>query len=278
MKESKREIEMQQKIWLKRALQRMVNYQIKEMADGKPISDVIYLDSNCILRSKDERINHIIRLQEDGIFENNQFKDAKTGLTQKGYNRWYDKTMENTFFNTIKANDIFKLNVFFLKYNDLGNLFLNHGSEELNREVYGGYSIYKILKSLKHIDPFLLFNLLFKNVSIEKINDNEYITGIFENKDGKIQKFASQFSSKNIYLVNENNNLKEYMDMHEFMFKYYKKQIFEVINSTNNALDYFLCPEEGLGKYSYDDDICDSVKEIASSKTYKKVKEEKMYL
>lgn len=43
MKETKREIERQQKIWFKRALQRMVNYQIKEMSNGKPISDVIYL-------------------------------------------------------------------------------------------------------------------------------------------------------------------------------------------------------------------------------------------
>lgn len=273
LKES--ELREYNKIWQKRRLHRYVNYQISQIKGERSFDDVFSLFDEKMLRSDDPEIYRLIRLAEDGIFERHQFVDAKPNLTQSGYNRWYNNAMKNTFFHTILAKDIFSVS----DYNgtsytgDLVSLVKRHSSEELSFKMSSGYSINQILRSLGHIDPFLMFNLIFQDVSIEKINDVDFVVGTFESENGQLKKFASNFREKDLYTLSDDGELKKFMNMYEFMFKHYRKPIFEVINSVNNAVDYFLCPGEGLGSYSYDRDISEGVEEITKSQTYKKVKE-----
>ena len=264
-------------IWQRRRLQKYVNYQISRLCGNRPINEVIKLDSNYILQSDVEEINKLIRLSEDGIFERHQFRDAKTNLTQLGYNRWYNNTMKNTFFFTIKAGDIFNASNYSPFYTgELDKLLNSHSSEEINRSAFSGYSIFRLLKSLNYIDPFLIFSLICKNIKLENIDNFDYVTGIFERKNGETKKLAANFRDKNLYIFDEKGKLKRLMNIYEFMFKFYRKPIFDIINSVNNRVDYFLCPGEGLDSYSYDKDISDSVQEIMKSKTYQRVRTDKV--
>ena len=261
-------------IWQRRRLQRFVNYQINQLKGEKSLDEVLILYNDVMLRSDNPDIYHLIRLSEDGIFERHQFKDAKPNLTQLGYNRWYNDAIKNTFCHTIRTGEIFSASNYDMRYYNgkLNSILDSHSSEELNYQSFSGYSIYQILKSLDYINPFLLFNLIFEDVTIEKINGIDFVTGFFENENGEKRKFAANFGEKDLYILNQNGNIKKIMNMYEFMFKYYKKPIFEVINSVNNAIDYYLCPGEGLYSYSYDKDISEKVSEITSSNVYKKVK------
>lgn len=264
-------------IWQRRRLQRFVNYQISKICGDRPNGEIIKLDSTYILRSDDAEINKLIRLNEDGIFERHQFSDAKPNLTQLGYNRWFNNAMRNAFFFTIKAGDIFNASNYNPYYTGgIDKLLDGHSSEEINHSAFSGYSIYRLLKSLDYIDPFLVFNLICKNVRLENIDNLDYVTGIFEMENGEIKKLAANFRDKNLYIFNEKGKLKRLMNIYEFMFKFYRKPIFDVINSVNNKVDYFLCPGEGLDSYSYDKEISANVQGIVKSKTYQKIREEKV--
>lgn len=269
-KSEKKEYE---EIYQRRTLQKFVNYKISRLCGDTPIDEVIKLDSSYILRSDVEEINKLIRFSEDGIFERHQFRDAKPNLTQLGYNRWYNNTMENTFFFTIKAGDIFNASNYSSYYiGELDRLLDGHSSEEINRLAFSGYSIYRLIKSLDYIDPFLVFSLICKNTKLENIDNLNYVTGVFEKENGEIKKLAANFRDKNLYVFDEKGKLKRLMNIYEFMFKFYRKPIFDVINSVNNEVNYFMCPGEGLDSYSYDKDISASVQEIVKSKTYQRIR------
>lgn len=264
-------------IWQRRRLQRFVNYQISRLCGDTPIDEVIKLDSSYTLRSDVEEINKLIRFSEDGIFERHQFRDSKANLTQLGYNRWYNNTMKNTFFFTIQAGDIFNASNYSPYYTgELDKLLDGHSSEEINRSAFSGYSIYRLIKSLDHIDPFLVFCLICKNTKLENIDNLDYVTGVFESENGETKKLAANFRDKNLYVFDKKGILKRLMNIYEFMFKFYRKPIFDVINSINNEVDYFLCPGEGLDNYSYDKDISASVQEIVKSKTYQRIRADKV--
>lgn len=263
-------------IWQRRRLQRFVNYQITQIRGDKPFDEVFELYDGVMLKSNNPELYQLIRLSEDGIFERHQFTDAKPNLTKSGYNRWYNDAMKNTFFHTIRTSEIFSASNYNMTHytGNLNSIINKHSKEELNYKAFSGYSIYQTLKSLNYIDPFLLFNLLFQNVTIKKINGIDFVVGTLEKENGEIRNIAANFQEKNLYILTANGNLKKFMNMYEFMFKYYKKPIFNIINSVNNVVDYYLCPGEGLEKYHYDKDISENVREITSSNIYKKVKKE----
>ena len=263
-------------IWQRRRLQRYINYQINQLRGEIPLDNVIEFRDEGMLTSKVPEIYQLIRLSEDGIYERHQFKDARQDLTPRGYNRWFNNAMSNTFFHTIRTSDIFSTSDYDIHFYSgrLNLLFDTHSPEEINNKSFSGYSIFQVIKSLDYIDPFLLFNLVFTEVTIEKINGINYVVGIFTNEKREKRKFAANFSEKDLYIVTKNGSIKKFMNMYEFLFKYYRKPIFEVINSINHVVDRWLCPNEGLASYRFDKEISANVSEITSSKVYSKVRKE----
>lgn len=263
-------------IWFRRRLHRFINYQINLLKGDRSLDDIFELYDGCMLRSSDEDINHLIRMMEDGVFERHQFKDASDGLSSNDYSNWYSSVVNNSYFYTVPVKTVLSVSDFNKLYytGEINDLFKDHSAEEINHENFSGYSIYQIIRSLNNIDPFMLFNLVFSDVKIEKINGIDHVTGVMKLPDGFSKKVAANFGDKNLYVIDEKGKLHEFMNMYGFLFRYYKKPMFDVFNSVNSVIDGFICPGEGIIPCNTVSEICDGVRDITSSKVYQKVKKD----
>jgi len=212
--------------------------------------------------------NEIMKFRNNHIYESYQFIDAPVDLQKEKYNEWY-KMMSNHFFYTVQVKRV-------INSEDWWRLFKNHSPNEVDLKGFSGYSIHTISKTLSYIDPYLMALLIFKDVKIENINGLEFVTGIYTKNDGTLVKFGANFLENTLYTVRDDNSLREFINMYDFFFTHFKKPIFYMLNSVNEAIDYHLCPNEGIGDYTYDKEICSNIRDITGTKTYRKIKHSKV--
>lgn len=263
-------IEEATKIWLNRRIGRYVGNQIEnKFLNGKPLDSLFRLDRGMIVL-KDENLSpydsgellRLWKLYEDGIFARHQFADCKGEYkSQDSYNRWFNQNAMNTYMYTVPTRTLF-----------FGNpeavheeLKFYHSPEELNDQYLpSNYSIYGTLAALDKINPILIASLFGTNVSLV----NGTLNGVYfdYNSNGKVKRLFVDNTDMSMSYVTEKGELVKMCDsIYSFLFKKYKKPIYEVIDSLMVALVGI----ESSRPMKIDEEICEQTSKVLETEKYK---------